>query len=223
MSDRDGSDSSETLLARVREVERMCEDLRHTISRSVHDINNALTVVASYLTMALDEIVEPAVREDLAEAADAVRRAAETARTLRASTRLAGTEPEPGEPASGDGVSILVVDDEPLVREPARRILVAHGYEVTDVDLPSEALRLCGEAGRRIDLLLTDVIGREMTGWELVARAREIRPQLKVLFMSGSGPAETERCRAEGSPFVEKPFGPKELLTAVGGALGEAS
>lgn len=111
---------------------------------------------------------------------------------------------------------ILVVDDEPMVLRVCRRILDHDGYEVRTTENPQEALELLSD-DHRIDLLICDVTMPEMTGGELVERAREARPGLGFLIISGH--SDNERVRAlvdDGhARFLDKPFMADDLLRMV--------
>jgi PAS domain S-box-containing protein len=132
-----------------------------------------------------------------------------------------GTPPPPDLPsAAGTSSSletILLVEDEPGVRDVGRRILATEGYEVLVAPGGAEALRLFREYADRIGLLVTDVVMQGMNGPELAKRLREIRPGLPVLFASGySDEAVARRGALEpGVDFIGKPFGAEELVRAV--------
>ncbi|HKQ67354.1 MAG TPA: GAF domain-containing protein, partial [Methylomirabilota bacterium] len=81
--------------------------------------------------------------------------------------------------------TILLVEDEGDVRELAREILEMAGYTVFEAGRGDEALRLCLDAAKPIDLLLTDVVMPQMSGPELARRILELRPGTKVVYMSG--------------------------------------
>jgi len=78
-----------------------------------------------------------------------------------------------------------VVDDEPAIREIVKDTLQSLGYEVFVAGAGEEALEIAQNSGRKICLLLTDVIMPGMNGRELAARLTAIDPDMKVLFMSG--------------------------------------
>ncbi len=127
---------------------------------------------------------------------------------------------EPGSrvPPSGRGEVVLVVEDEPRVREVAERILSNAGYAIVGTMQPSEALEICGRKDYRIDLMLTDVIMPEMLGTELVEKARLIRPDLPVIYISGYSHEvlAPEALEADSnSTFIEKPFNAQVLLETV--------
>ncbi len=111
--------------------------------------------------------------------------------------------------------SILIVDDEPAVRALAARILRDAGHHVIEASSGDEALAaLADDAG--LDLLLTDVLMRGMSGTELADRLRTKRPDLRVLFMSGYPPKQVGLDPARSrDAFLEKPFAPAELTELV--------
>jgi len=119
--------------------------------------------------------------------------------------------------------TILVVEDEPEVREACIAILRELGYRMLEAADGPEALRVFGENDARIDLLLTDVVltGR-MKGNELARRLTEIRPQLRVLFMSGyTENAIVHHGRLDdGVQLIGKPFQREQLARKVAAVLG---
>jgi PAS domain S-box-containing protein len=142
---------------------------------------------------------------------------------LPATTALPSTldEPTAGQPAA-HGETVLVVEDEPGVRRVTERILRRAGYDVVAAAGGSEALEACGRSDQPIDLLLTDVVMPEMLGPELAGRAREIRPGLRVLYMSGyihQVVGGLDPAHAADLQRVEKPFTADSLLTGVRAAL----
>jgi PAS domain S-box-containing protein len=111
--------------------------------------------------------------------------------------------------------SILLVEDEPLVRQTTARILRSLGYQVTEAGSAHEALQLAAARATPVDLLLTDVIMPGVSGPDLAARLSTQAPS-RVLFMSGH--ADVPLAEAEmlaRSPFLPKPFSPPELARKV--------
>ncbi len=114
--------------------------------------------------------------------------------------------------------TILVVDDQPDIGPMARDILEPAGYVVVLTSDPLEAIRMARHRPGDIDLLLVDVVMPLMDGRELARRMLSLRPQMKVMLMSGyevSGLAET------GWPFIAKPFGIQELTHKIADTLRE--
>jgi len=127
------------------------------------------------------------------------------------------TQPAAATPAKGSGETVLVVEDEAPVLFAAIRILSANDYTVFGESKPADALALMADPERRIDVLLTDIVMPTMSGVELSDRARQLRPELKVLYMSGYSSEMISRQGALkiGSSLLQKPFTRAGLLTAL--------
>jgi CheY-like chemotaxis protein len=113
--------------------------------------------------------------------------------------------------------TVLVVDDEPLVRGLVRAVLEGDGYSVLEAGGAREALELARAHPERIDLVLTDVIMPHMLGTELAPLLRASRPDVPVLFMSASRAA----LAAPPEPLLDKPFTRDALARAVREALAQ--
>jgi CheY-like chemotaxis protein len=125
-------------------------------------------------------------------------------------------EPVAGLPLPGTE-SVLVVEDEPRVREIARRALEEAGYRVMEAESGPEALELLGRAEPRVGLVLTDVVLPGMSGPELAERVAELLPGTPVLLTSGYPDGEIGRrgLLAPGAAFIQKPFTPEALVSMV--------
>jgi two-component system CheB/CheR fusion protein len=112
---------------------------------------------------------------------------------------------------------ILVAEDEERLRQLARRFLEGRGYTALDAKDGVEALDLCQNHEGRIDLLLTDVVMPRMGGRELAERAAALRPEMKVLFMSGYAEDTVlhDIVEKEHRPFLHKPFTLEQLARTV--------
>jgi two-component system cell cycle sensor histidine kinase/response regulator CckA len=130
---------------------------------------------------------------------------------LAPEARLEGRAPPPAPRASGEVV--LLVEDEPAVRQMASRVLQEYGYGVIEASDGREALGLLERSDSRIHLLVTDVVMPEMDGRELARRAEALSPGLPVLYMSGYTDDEIVRrgLLEAGQPFLQKPFNPETL------------
>jgi CheY-like chemotaxis protein len=117
--------------------------------------------------------------------------------------------------------TILVVEDEDGVRELVRQILVEHGHAVLTARHGRDALLLAERYERPIDLLVTDVVMPEMGGGELVERLTALRPDLKILYISGYTNDEVLRRGVQGAEtsFLHKPFTSEGLMRVVRGVL----
>jgi CheY-like chemotaxis protein len=117
----------------------------------------------------------------------------------------------------GGTETILVVEDEDIVRALACRGLREQGYTVFEARNGTEGLRMFEARPHGIDLVVTDVVMPEMGGRELAQRLAVLEPGLPVLFTSGyTGDDVIQRGLLEaGAPFQQKPFTPEALAAAV--------
>lgn len=122
---------------------------------------------------------------------------------------------EDGRSTPGGRETILLVEDEEMVRVVARRILMKHGYRVLEAANGREALERWSESAEEIDLVLTDVVMPEgFSGHDLAMRLREDRVDLKIIYLSGYT-AEIFRgtgALPEDTAFLGKPYRTEELL-----------
>lgn len=120
--------------------------------------------------------------------------------------------------------TILLVEDEPQLRELTRTVLESRGYSVVEAVSPDEAERLAEKYGAKIHLLLTDVIMPGISGRELAKRLSARQPAMRVLYMSGY----TYNVIAQGGTlergvaFLQKPFTPSALIEKVREVLDAA-
>lgn len=116
--------------------------------------------------------------------------------------------------------TVLVVDDEAMVRRMAVLALEGAGYRVLTAADAAEAADLCRDHEGPIDVVVMDVILENAHGFDVVPALRAIRANLKVVYMSGyPGQMLFERLNI-GDPFLSKPFTPEELVGAVADAAG---
>ena len=142
---------------------------------------------------------------------------------LPTATRPAETcESQAGQPGTLRGrESILVVEDEPALRELVENVLRGLGYRVYAATNGEEAARLVEQFGLEPELLLTDVVMPGMSGPQLIERLRRTRPGLRVLYMSGYTDDTLSQHLALDSnvPFIQKPFSAPALSEKVREAL----
>ena len=132
--------------------------------------------------------------------------------------------PEPAEGLGGTETILLAEDDE-MVRAMTRLILSDHGYRVLAAANGTAALSICERTEEPIHLLLTDVVMPGMSGRELADRLARLRPEMKVLFMSGytDDAIIHHGVLDEGINFLQKPFAPDTLTRKVREVLGSPS
>jgi DNA-binding response OmpR family regulator len=193
------------------------EQDRRSIAAELHDVPVQLLAAASLRLESaaergeLDAGVARRVVEQIAEAAASIR--AVMARLTSDAPLLVPTS-EPGDDSVTRPGTILVVEDEPMIRDLVERILVADGHAVRVAgDAPSalELSRTC--SSDPVDLLLTDYALPGMVGPALATEIRALWPGVAVLCMSGYG-HEAEGL-PPGSRFLPKPFTAQELVEAV--------
>jgi two-component system, cell cycle sensor histidine kinase and response regulator CckA len=108
---------------------------------------------------------------------------------------------------AGSG-TVLLVEDDALVREMAMQMLIESGYTVIKAKDPADAIEICRKGEVQIDLILTDVVMPVMNGKEMVDAIEKFRPDIKVLFMSGytSDLVAQRGVVDSGRHFIQKPF-----------------
>jgi nitrogen-specific signal transduction histidine kinase/CheY-like chemotaxis protein len=111
---------------------------------------------------------------------------------------------------------VLLVEDEDRVRKLTSTILQERGYVVLEARDGIEALSVCESTQEKIDLLVSDVVMPELGGRELSERILAMRPEIKVLFMSGhTQDVILKEGIMAGTPFLQKPFAPTGLARKV--------
>ena len=132
---------------------------------------------------------------------------------------------KPAKPVSKDQElwgtgTVLLVEDEPMVRTVAERALTRHGYKVLTANNGEEALELLGKTDETIALLISDVVMPLMDGPTMVREARKEFPTLPILFMSGYAEEQLRKSiDIANVAFLPKPFSVQELAEAVRAAL----
>jgi two-component system cell cycle sensor histidine kinase/response regulator CckA len=133
-----------------------------------------------------------------------------------------GKEQEPTlgqlKPGLEGNETILLVDDEPMVRDLGTEILRGYGYQVVEAADGVEALEIFNHKRAEIDLVILDLLMPKLSGKETLERLRQLDSTLKILICSGYGTREPESQLLAGdrqTPLVHKPFKPEELVYAV--------
>jgi CheY-like chemotaxis protein len=239
---------NELLRERLR-ADRAEETVQAT-ARMVHEINNLLSAVRCNAYLIESEAVAPSILEAAQDIAIAVERNAKLVQDLASMLRdqrlslPAGTSRSPSVPpaprirpstlpsqlaGNEQGHSrgmyiVLVVDDDPVVRRAVARFVASAGYQVIESSSPEQGLA----AAERypVDLMITDLVMPNMTGYELARRVAEVRPGVRVIYMSGFGQeelvVEREGHTLGSDPiFLQKPFAVDALMPSVVSMLAE--
>lgn len=128
-------------------------------------------------------------------------------------------------PVQADDQTILLTEDNPVIRRLAQRVLEESGYRVLAAGSAEDALRFSAERREKIHLLVTDLVLTGEDGLSLARKVIECRPGTRVLLMSGHSREARFNPAAllDGIPFLQKPFTPDGLRAAVADALQESA
>jgi len=118
---------------------------------------------------------------------------------------------------NANGCTILLVEDDDVVRTMVKELLCRMGSNVIDASCPEEALKMLEDRQQDLDLLVTDVVMPGMSGPELHTYMLKSRPGLKVLYMSGysNNLIDNGGISANGINFIQKPFAGNELALKI--------
>ena len=220
-------------------------DVGDEIRSIVHDLRNVFSAIRGFATVVAEELRpgNPA-RDDIEQILKAVDRGVTVSQRLSALRPRDSVTPRPlaALPApvevnldleQSDGwalqqpkrsASILVVEDDDLLRPMVVRMLRRNGYTTLEACNSTEAEERVLAHGKAIDLLLVDVGLPTVGGLEVVERLRQHWPAAKVLFISGFGrKALAERGVRPGPGLLEKPFAPLTLLERIEAILAPGS
>jgi CheY-like chemotaxis protein len=110
---------------------------------------------------------------------------------------------------------VLLVDDEVLIHDLVEEALLDAGYRIASAHDGETALQLV-ESSEDLRAVITDIdLGRGPKGWDVAKRARQLHPQIAVVYVSGGNPQDWASEGVPNSVMVTKPFAPAQLVTAV--------
>jgi CheY-like chemotaxis protein len=118
--------------------------------------------------------------------------------------------------------TVLLVEDNAMVRRSIENTLRGIGYKVIAVDSGEHCIELMKGSAEALDLMITDVVMPEMNGKELMDQVHALRPQLPILFMSGydRSTLAARKQPVASEHFLQKPFDTDDLLAAIRKAIG---
>lgn len=121
-------------------------------------------------------------------------------------------------------VLILFVDDEPLIFETVRDALEEGGFAVRPEHTAEGAITALDQCAKKLSGLVTDVnLGSEITGWDIARRARELRPDLPIVYTSGYSSADWNVLGVPHSALVPKPYAPAQIVTAISALINKVA
>ena len=118
---------------------------------------------------------------------------------------------------------ILVVEDDSLVRDIVRQALEEGGFQTEMTASGEEAITLLNSDAAKYRALLTDIhLSGKLTGWDVAKRAREINPEIPIVYMTGAAADDWPSHGVPNSVLLNKPFAPAQVVTAVSQLLNQA-
>ncbi len=113
-------------------------------------------------------------------------------------------------------ILLLLVDDEELIRIMLSEALGDGGFDVKVAESGNQAIAILDELSTSLRGLITDVnLGSGPDGWDIARHARELRPELPIVYMSGASAHEWASHGVPNSTIIQKPFAPVQILTAI--------
>jgi DNA-binding NtrC family response regulator len=117
--------------------------------------------------------------------------------------------------ASATVVAVLVVEDDPSVYDLVETALADAGYKVLTAGSANKAIEHLA-MNKAIKALVTDVeLGPGPSGWDIATRARELHPEMAVIYMTGAAAGDWPSKGVPNSLIIQKPFAPAQVVTAV--------
>ena len=118
---------------------------------------------------------------------------------------------------------ILVVEDEALIQDLVHEALAEGGYETESAASGEDAIALLQQGSTKYRALVTDVqLKGALTGWDVAKRARELNPDIPVIYMTGAAADQWPSNGVPKSVLLNKPFAPAQIVTAVSQLLNDS-
>jgi CheY-like chemotaxis protein len=117
---------------------------------------------------------------------------------------------------------VLVVEDDHLIKEIIQEALSGGGFESEVVASGEEAVTLLQDKHHEYRALVTDInLQGELNGWDVAKRARELSPELPIVYMTGAAADQWPSHGVPGSVLLQKPFAPAQVVTAISQLLNQ--
>lgn len=120
-------------------------------------------------------------------------------------------------------ILILFVDDEELIFEVAKEALEEGGFAVRPAHTAEDAMAALEAGANELSGMITDInLGSATTGWNIARRARELRPDLPIVYTSGFASNEWPAEGVPHSTIISKPYAPAQIVTAISTLINKA-
>lgn len=117
-------------------------------------------------------------------------------------------------------ILLLLVEDDEAIRMLLNEALGDGGFDIAEATNGDEAIAILEQKNTSLRGLITDVnLGKGPDGWDVARHARELRPELPVVYMSGKSAHEWASHGVPNSTVVQKPFAPAQIVTAISGLI----
>lgn len=121
-----------------------------------------------------------------------------------------------------DQIVLLLAEDEPLIQMTVQDTLEEGGYTVVSAANGVEVLNLLEERFEDLAGMITDIrLSSGPSGWDLARRARELKPEISIVYMTGDSASEWAANGVPKSIALQKPFAPAQMLTAISTLLNQ--
>lgn len=119
-------------------------------------------------------------------------------------------------------VSVLLVEDEPLIRMDVESALIEAGFAVVEASNGTDAIRTFGEHSGAINAVITDIrLGHGPSGWDVARHIREAASTMPVVYVSGDSAGDWSSQGVPNSVMISKPFAFSQLITAISTLLNQ--